>query len=298
MGRISRDARLVFILLWTLADDSGRMRGNSRMLGGLLLPYDEDSREVIPRCLDELEREGCIQRYNCKNGHEYIAITNWESHQKIDKRGKSKLPEPNPPNPREHSGGPAESSRTFGLGSKDLRIKDQGSKDQGSGDSKGEIAEPAGIVAIAKPLAGPNVSSVAVSSVPAKPPRSKAFEVPSIEDVEAYCRSRGNQVNAASFWNYYTANGWKVGRNAMKDWKAAVRTWEQKHSNSNTPETFREKDRRISNEAVVRVNLEQLGLSPEQAKRLASQYEETEAYSVAKQMLSSKHVGNLIDFEG
>jgi len=43
MGRISREARLCFIMLWTVADDAGRLRGNSRMLASLLYPYDNDA---------------------------------------------------------------------------------------------------------------------------------------------------------------------------------------------------------------------------------------------------------------
>jgi hypothetical protein len=50
---------------------------------------------------------------------------------------------------------------------------------------------------------------------------------PSIDDVAAYCRERGNTVDPQSWMDHYTANGWKVGRNPMKDWKAAVRQWER-----------------------------------------------------------------------
>ena len=60
------------------------------------------------------------------------------------------------------------------------------------------------------------------------PPRSKRFKPPTLEEVQAYCLERGNKVDAQRFIDYYTANGWKVGRNAMKDWKASVRTWEQR----------------------------------------------------------------------
>lgn len=54
-----------------------------------------------------------------------------------------------------------------------------------------------------------------------------AFAPPTLEDVEAYCRERNNSVDAQRFFDYYTSNGWKVGKNPMKDWKAAVRTWER-----------------------------------------------------------------------
>lgn len=92
MGRVSRDARLTFIELWTLADDAGRLRGNSRMLASLLFPYDDDAKELIEVWLAELEREHCIKRYEIE-GARYIQICNWLSHQKIDKPSQSKLPE-------------------------------------------------------------------------------------------------------------------------------------------------------------------------------------------------------------
>ena len=53
------------------------------------------------------------------------------------------------------------------------------------------------------------------------------FIKPTFEEVAAYCRERGNDVDPQSWYDYYTANGWRVGRNPMKDWQAAVRTWER-----------------------------------------------------------------------
>jgi predicted phage replisome organizer len=53
------------------------------------------------------------------------------------------------------------------------------------------------------------------------------FTPPTIEEVRAYCTERGNSVDADRFHSYYTSNGWKVGKNSMKDWRAAVRTWEK-----------------------------------------------------------------------
>ena len=55
----------------------------------------------------------------------------------------------------------------------------------------------------------------------------KIFVAPTVEEVQAYCEERNNNVDAQRFVDFYTANGWKVGRNSMKDWKAAVRTWEK-----------------------------------------------------------------------
>jgi hypothetical protein len=58
-------------------------------------------------------------------------------------------------------------------------------------------------------------------------PKKQNFQKPTFEEVEAYCRERNNGVDVARWFDYYTANGWKVGKNAMKDWRAAVRTWER-----------------------------------------------------------------------
>ena len=57
------------------------------------------------------------------------------------------------------------------------------------------------------------------------------FVKPTLEEVEGYCCSRHNGVDAQKWYDYYSANGWKVGKNPMKDWKAAVRTWERSDSN-------------------------------------------------------------------
>ena len=58
-----------------------------------------------------------------------------------------------------------------------------------------------------------------------KPTRTR-FIAPTVEEVKAYCMERNNKVDAERFVNYYTSNGWKVGKNKMQDWKSAVRSWE------------------------------------------------------------------------
>jgi predicted phage replisome organizer len=68
----------------------------------------------------------------------------------------------------------------------------------------------------------------------AKPPR-KRFTPPTLEEVDKYCWERGNQVDPNRFIDYYTANGWMVGKNKMKDWKAAVRTWEKSSPKNTAP---------------------------------------------------------------
>ena len=55
----------------------------------------------------------------------------------------------------------------------------------------------------------------------------KPFIPPTVEEVRAYCMERGNSVDAEAFVDFYASKGWMIGKNKMKDWKAAVRTWEQ-----------------------------------------------------------------------
>lgn len=57
--------------------------------------------------------------------------------------------------------------------------------------------------------------------------KARKFVPPTVEEVKEYCLSRNNSVDADRFVDFYEAKGWMVGKNKMKDWKAAVRTWEK-----------------------------------------------------------------------
>jgi hypothetical protein len=80
------------------------------------------------------------------------------------------------------------------------------------------------------------------------------FTRPSLDEVRTYCESRSNGINAEAFIDYYTSNGWRVGRNAMKDWKAAVRQWERNRkpvaSASDYPLLVKADGTRVSREAA------------------------------------------------
>lgn len=73
------------------------------------------------------------------------------------------------------------------------------------------------------------------------------FAKPTLGEVEAYCLERGNGIDPQRFIDHYDANGWKVGRNQMKDWKAAIRTWERNGFDS--PRATRSKDDDIKERA-------------------------------------------------
>ena len=68
------------------------------------------------------------------------------------------------------------------------------------------------------------------------------FAPPTFEEVSAYCCERRNAVNAADFIDYYESIGWKVGRNSMKDWRAAVRRWERGEKNEPKSKSYETDD--------------------------------------------------------
>jgi uncharacterized protein YdaU (DUF1376 family) len=88
--------------------------------------------------------------------------------------------------------------------------------------------------------------------------KSKSFVRPTLEEVQRYCSERQNGIDAAKWFDYYSANGWHVGRHTMKDWKAAVRHWER----NNYGEQFRDDYQKTG-----RSEREQLGT---QARRAAN----------------------------
>lgn len=67
---------------------------------------------------------------------------------------------------------------------------------------------------------------------------NKSFKPPTLEEVKSYCLERGNNVDCDRFVDHYTAKGWMIGKNKMKDWKAAVRTWEKPKNDNQQPTLF------------------------------------------------------------
>ena len=79
--------------------------------------------------------------------------------------------------------------------------------------------------------------SIVKSSIEKKvaeaPLSCKRFVKPTLEEVKEYCLSRKNNIDAQQFIDFYESKGWKVGNQSMKDWKACVRTWEQRNKVEN-----------------------------------------------------------------
>ncbi len=191
MGRVSRDARLCFVMLWTIADDSGRLRGASRMLASLLFPYDDDAPRLMEAWLCELEHEGCIHRYRTDGGH-YIEIAKWLSHQKIDKPSESRLPKFD------------EDSRGF------ANVRESSATDLGSRTVD------------LGPRKKPSVSTRGARLPQDWTPSESGF---SFASQQGLTNGRA-ALEAEKFRDYWTA---ATGQHASKaDWQAAWRTWVRK----------------------------------------------------------------------
>lgn len=70
--------------------------------------------------------------------------------------------------------------------------------------------------------------------------KTKRFVPPNVEEVEQYCLERNNNIDAQSFIDFYKSKGWMIGKNKMKDWKAAVRTWERSRKQEDKGNVFDE----------------------------------------------------------
>ena len=81
--------------------------------------------------------------------------------------------------------------------------------------------------------------------------KSTRFTPPTLDEVREYCESRKSSVDPERFVDWYTANGWKVGKNPMKDWKAAVRSWEQRDKAERPAEKTREQLERERNDPYL-----------------------------------------------
>jgi hypothetical protein len=189
LGKVSREARLLFIGLFSCCDDTGRARASSRLLASRLFPYDDDAFKKLPAWMAELENEGCVRIYQV-DGEAYLDIPKWRNHQKIDKPSASKLPAFEDA----RDGSRDFEKNSLGTGNREM---EQGEE----WDSQG--AEP---------------------ETP-KTPRSR-FTPPTREELNLEAEKIGlPSTEVDKFVAHYGANGWRVGKNPMKSWPHALAGW-------------------------------------------------------------------------
>ena len=168
-------------------DDYGRFDARPAVLKSRLFPLKERiTLKDVESALTKLAGIGCVVLYEY-DGKPYLYLPTWEVHQTIRAK-KSKYPAPV---------GDVKTSES---------ICKQMQADE-SGCSRNPIQ-----------------SEIESKVIRADKPRR--FTRPTMEEIGAYCRERGNGVNPQRFFDFYEAKGWKIGKDPMQDWQAAVRTWE------------------------------------------------------------------------
>lgn len=76
-----------------------------------------------------------------------------------------------------------------------------------------------------------SINNISINNIGHNKNKTSSFIKPSLEEIKSFIQENYLNVNPETFFNYYESNGWKVGRNSMKNWKCAVRTWNSKNNN-------------------------------------------------------------------
>jgi hypothetical protein len=198
---------VVFAGLWCAADREGRIEDRPLRLKAEILPYRENIDFNV--YLTELERLEFICRYTVEN-ISVIQVINFKKHQ-------------NPHKTEKASGLPKMPLKSDGC---KITVKEPLNNGSRPADS---------LFLIPDSLIPDNEEET-----PA-PQKSKRFTPPSINEIIDYCNERQNEVDAEKWLDYYTSNGWMVGKNKMKCWKAAIRTWEKNKFSSQKNGGFKSK---------------------------------------------------------
>lgn len=179
-----------FYRLIVNCDDYGRFDARTAILKARLFPLKSVTEKQISDALHKLSTVGIVTIYE-HDGRPYLQLVTWEKHQQIRAK-KSKYPAPD--------------ETCNQMISDDIKCP------------RNPIQSESNPNPNQNPKENPNSSAD-------KPHR---FTPPTLEEVVAYCRERNNGIDPQRFIDFYSAKGWMIGKNKMKDWKAAVRTWEKR----------------------------------------------------------------------
>lgn len=187
------------------ADDEGFV-GNPKKIQRMIGASDDDSKLLVMKRFILTFDSGIIVIKHWKI-HNYIQADRFKETTYLEEKSMLALNENNAYTERIHNGYNVDTECIHNGYNVDTQVrlgKDRDSLELGE-DSLGNSAEGG-----------------------ATPTAPKRFKKPTLEEIIAYCKERNNNVDAERFVDFYEAKGWMIGKNAMKDWKAAVRTWERK----------------------------------------------------------------------
>jgi hypothetical protein len=205
--------------MWIHCDDEGVHPYLPRQLKMECFPGDNFAIADIQAMLDQLIAVGLLYPYS-NDGREYLHVTGWK-HQKIDR-----------PQPARYPGPHHERSTPIQIAfvEQSTNVRRTFVPDTIRSDRKGSDKDTIGEDGTRE---GESIGTGATSSRP----RASRFTRPSLAEISAYCRERNNAVDPQRFLDYYDANGWRVGKNPMRNWQAAVRNWEKGSNNGSTART-------------------------------------------------------------
>ena len=204
--------RLLFIGLWTICDFNGNLEWRSKRVKKQLLAYDNCD---IEKLAINLDKNGFIRFYSNQENM-YVNIVNFGKHQNPHKNERAKGSEiPVYTN---------ECRQVIDLNTltinRDLSGLNQDCSTSNRADSLIPITDSLSL--------NPDSCMQGDETIPATPKKvSKRFAPPTYDEAFEYFKERGfpNKGEAEKFVDFYTAKNWYVGKNKMKDWKAAVRNW-------------------------------------------------------------------------
>ena len=197
IDQLSAFEETVFYRLIVNCDDFGRFDGRPKIIASKLFPLKDIRTNQIESALRALTSAELVILYEV-DGKPFLQMKTWDRHQQIRAK-KSKYPAP-------------ESGNITSASICNQMISDDSTCSRNPIQSESYSLKE-------NPLKG------------VKEKRTR-FSPPTVEEVSAYCKERKNRVDAQRFVDFYASKGWKVGQNPMRDWKAAVRTWEQRDNNT------------------------------------------------------------------
>lgn len=196
IDRLSWFEEVVFYRLLVRCDDNGRLDARPAFLRSMLFATRPNvDEQSVSGAVDALAAAGLVARYEA-GGRPYLYFPKWAVHQRV-RNVRSRYPAP---------------PDTFA---------------RPSAAACGALPPESEAEALSQSESGEESESGSGGRA--------AFVPPAEEEVRDYCAVRGNGVDPGRFVDFYASKGWKIGREPMRDWKAALRGWERREEKPPAP---------------------------------------------------------------
>lgn len=226
IDHLSIEAERLFYRLIVNCDDYGVLDARIPIIKSKCFPLKSSdiTDNQLKSWLTELETQQMVFFYE-NSGHEYLKMSSWERHQQIRAK-RPKYPLPGDENSNKISFDIIcnhLNANVTVIQSNPIQSNTESESNPNTVPPEETPDKPAHTPP--KPMT-PEEYHAALEKL-----EKKKFQPPTIEEVTAYCQERNKGVNPDKWFNHYLSNGWMVGKTKMKDWKAAVRTWEGENQN-------------------------------------------------------------------